>query len=81
MAVLLRLKLVHVAVDVVVAHAPAKSYAAEAAKEAGWTVARAERSKRARFRKDVPGHAAFRFVPLEVPVERGATWARRRCGS
>ena len=63
-AVLLRLELA--AVDVVVAHASAKSYAAEAAKTAGWTAARAERTKRARFRNDVPDHAAFRFVPFAV---------------
>ena len=63
-AVLPRLELA--AVDVVVAHASAKSYAAEAAKTAGWTAARAERTKRMRFRKDVPDHAAFRFVPFVV---------------
>ena len=49
-----------------VAHASAKSYAAEAAKTAGWTAARAERTKRMRFRKDVPDHVAFRFVPFAV---------------
>ena len=49
-AVLPRLELA--AVDVVVVHASAKSYAAEAAKTAGWTAARAERTKRTRFRKD-----------------------------
>ena len=54
------------AVDVVVAHASAKSYAAEAAKTSGWTAARAERTKRTRFRNDVPDHAAFRFVPFAV---------------
>ena len=59
-AVLLRLELA--AVDVVVAHASVKSYAAEAAKTAGWTAARAEQTKRTRFRKDVLDHAAFRFV-------------------
>ena len=63
-AVLPRLELA--AVDVVVAHASAKSYAAEAAKTSGWTAARAERTKRTRFRKDVPDHAAFRFVPFAV---------------
>ena len=41
------------AVDVVVAHASAKPHAAQAAKETGWTAARAEQTKRARFRKDV----------------------------
>ena len=56
------------AVDVVVAHAYAKSYAAQAAKESGWTTstARAERTKRTRFRQDVLNHAAFWFVPLAV---------------
>ena len=63
-AVLPRLELA--AVDVVVAHASAKLYAAEAAKTSGWTAARAERTKRTRFRKDVPDHAAFRFVPFAV---------------
>ena len=63
-AVLPRLELA--AVDVVVAHASAKSSAAEAAKTSGWTAARAERTKRTRFRKDVPDHAAFRFVPFAV---------------
>ena len=63
-AVLPRLELG--AVDVVVAHASAMSYAAEAAKTAGWTAARAERSKRTRFRKDVPDHAEIRFVPFSV---------------
>ena len=52
--------------NVVIAHASAKSYAAEAAKTAGWTAARAERTKQTRFRKDVPDHAAFRLVPFAV---------------
>ena len=43
-----------------------KSYAAEAAKTSGWTAASAERTKRTWFRKDVPDHAAFRFVPFAV---------------
>ena len=51
---------------VVVTHASANSYAAQAAKTAGWTAARAERTKRTRFRNDVPDHAAFRFVPFAV---------------
>ena len=38
------------AVDVVVAHASAKIYAAQAAKTAGWTAASAEQTKRTRFR-------------------------------
>ena len=63
-AVLLRLALA--AVDVMVAHAPAKSYAAQAAKTAELTAARAEQTKHARFRKDAPDHAAFRFVPFAV---------------
>ena len=37
------------AVEVVVAHASAKSYTAEAVKTAGWTAARAEWTKRTRF--------------------------------
>ena len=41
-AVLPRLELA--AVDVVVAHASAKSYATQAAKTAGWTAAKAERA-------------------------------------
>ena len=40
------------AVDVVVSHAPAASYAAQAAKTAGWTAARAERTKRTRLLAD-----------------------------
>ena len=63
-AVLPRLELA--AVDVVVGHPFAKSYAAQTTKAAGWTAARAERTKRKRFRKDVPDHAAFRFVPFAV---------------
>ena len=63
-AVLPRLELA--AVDVVVAHASAKSYAAQAAKTAGWTAARAKQTKRTQFMKDVPDHAAFRFVPFAV---------------
>ena len=63
-AVLPRLELA--AVDVVVVHASAKSYAAKAAKTAGWTAARAEQTKRTRFRKDFPDHAAFRFVLFAV---------------
>ena len=63
-AVLPRLELA--AVDVVVAHASAKMYAAQAAKTAGWPAARAEQTKRTGLRKDVPDHAAFRFVPFAV---------------
>ena len=63
-AVLPRLELA--AVDVVVAHAPAKSYAAQAAKTAGWTAARAEWTNCTRFRQDVPDHAAFHFLPFAV---------------
>ena len=63
-ALLPRLELA--AVDVVVAHASTKSYATQAAKTAGWTAARAEQTKRTKFRKDVPDHAAFRFVPFAI---------------
>ena len=63
-AVLPRLELA--AVDVVVSHASAKSYAAEATETAGCSAARAERNKRTRFRKDVPDHAASRFVLFAV---------------
>ena len=63
-AVLPRLELV--AVDVVVAHASSKSYAAHAAKTEGWTAASADQTKRTRFWKAVPDHAAFRFVPFAV---------------
>ena len=52
MAVLPRLELA--AGDVVVTHAAAKSSAAQAAKEAWWPAATAERTKLTRFRKDVP---------------------------
>ena len=68
--------------DVVVAHAYANAYAAQAAKAAGWTAARAEQTKRTRFRKDVPDHAAFRFVPFAVETcgcmgKEAATFATR----
>ena len=63
-AVLPRLELA--AVDGVVVHASARPYTAQAAKAAGWTAARAEQTKRMRFRNDVPEHAAFRFVPFAV---------------
>ena len=52
------------AVDVVLMHASVKSHAAQAAKEFGWTAVRAERTERTLFRKDVPDHASFRFVPF-----------------
>ena len=55
-----------VAVDLVVSHASAQSYAANACKETGWTAAKAERTKRTWFQKDVPDHKAFRFVPFAV---------------
>ena len=51
---------------VVVAHASAQSYAAQAAKETGWTAARPEQIKRTRLRKDLPDHDGFRFVPFAV---------------
>ena len=47
-------------------HASAQSYAAHACKETGWTAAKAERTKRTWFQKDVPNHRAFRFVPFAV---------------
>ena len=49
-----------------ITHASAKSYAAQASKEAGWTAAKAYRTKWARFRKGLPNHAALRFVPFAV---------------
>ena len=57
-----------VAVDVAVAYASAKSYSAQAGRAAGWTAARAEQTKRTRFRKYLPDHAAFRFVPFAVEM-------------
>ena len=63
-SVLPRLELA--AVDVVVAHASVKPYAAKATKAAGWNAARAELTKRTQSRKDVPDHAASRFVPFAV---------------
>ena len=54
------------AADVVVAQDSAKSYDTEAAKTAGWAAARVEQTTRTRFRKDVPDHAAFKFVPFAV---------------
>ena len=41
-------------------------YAAQVAKPAGWTAARAERTKRTRFRKDLPDHADLRSVLVVV---------------
>ena len=54
------------AMDVVVEHASAKSYAAQAAKEAGGTAARAEQTKRTRFRKDVPDHITLHACCVPV---------------
>ena len=56
------------AVDVVVAHATAKTCLAQTAKKAGRTAATAKRTKRTGFRKDVPDHmhAAFLLVPFAV---------------
>ena len=48
-AVLPRLELATVHVVVAHMHASAESYAAQAAKETGWTAARAEQTKRTRF--------------------------------
>ena len=59
-------QLVLAAVDVVVAHASAKSYTAQAVKTAGWTATRAEQTKRTRFGEDFPDHAALWFVPFAV---------------
>lgn len=46
----------------------AKLYAAQAAKQAGWTstVARAKQTRRTRLRKAVPDHPAFRFLSFAV---------------
>ena len=63
-AMLPRLELA--AVDVVVAHASATLYAAQAANTAGWTAVRDEQTKWIGFRKDVLDYAAFRFVPFAV---------------
>ena len=63
-------------VNVVLMHAHAKAYATQAAKPAGWTSVNL---------KDVPDHAAFRFVPIAVePTRRRRlgtmyAWARRQC--
>ena len=54
------------ALDFVVTHATAKLYAAEAAKKAGWTAARAEQIKRTGFRKDLPDYTALQLVPFAV---------------
>ena len=60
-----------------------KCYAAMAARAAGWTAARAEWSKRTRFRQDAPDHAAFRFAPFAVELcgyigkEARDTWGHR----
>ena len=66
-------QLVLPAVDVVVAYTAAKSYAAQAANESGWTALRADQARRTRFRTDVPDHAAFWFVLFTV-----GTWAMKR---
>ena len=73
-AFLTRLELV--AVDVVVTHASTNSYAAKAAKKAGWTAARAERTKRTRFRKDVLIMLHSGLCRLRLTC--AGTWARRR---
>ena len=61
-AVLPRLELA--VVDVVGAHGFAKLFAAQATIAAGWTAVGGKQTKRARFGKNVPDHAAFRFVPF-----------------
>ena len=67
-----------------VKHASAKSYAAQATKEAGWAVARADQTKRARFRKDVLDHASVQFVPFPVTtcvcMDKEAVWSVNRLG-
>ena len=73
------------AVDVVVAHASAKSYAAQAAKTAGRTAARTTQTKRTRLRKDAPAHLACRFVPFSVKMcgfmgKEAATFVNRLRG-
>ena len=73
-AVLPRLELA--AVDAVVAHASARSYAAQAAKTAGWTAARAEQTKRTRFKKDVPDMLFSGWCRLRL--RRVGTWASKR---
>lgn len=55
-----------VAADVVVLHVSAKSHAAPAAKEAARAVVRAEGTKRAWLRRDVPDQAAFQFMAFAV---------------
>ena len=65
-AVLLRLGLT--AVEMTLTHAWAKLYAAQAATRASVTVARAEQTKRTRFRNDVPGSSEFQFVPFATEL-------------
>ena len=60
------LRLQMTAVNVVVTHAPAASYAAAAACEAGATASLAEGVKRSQCNRDVPVRAAIRFVPFAV---------------
>lgn len=50
------------AVVAVVAHASTMAYAAQAPKTAEWIAARAERTNRTRFRKDVPDHTTCSHV-------------------
>ena len=54
------------AVDVVVSHAPAKSYCDQAALTSGHVADTMERRKLAKFQKDVPSHVEFQFVPFAV---------------
>ena len=79
-AVLPRLELA--AVGVAVTHASAKPYAAQVSKEAGRTAARAERTKRTLFRKDVPDHAASLVVHGDVQAHEqgGCTVHKSPCG-
>ena len=53
-------------VGLTVMHASSKPHVPEAAKQAGWTTGpgRAEQAKWLQFRKDLPDHDEFRFVPF-----------------
>ena len=54
------------AVDVVVTHAPNKSYADRACKKDGHVAQLMETRKRRAFRQNVPDHVQFDFVPFAV---------------
>ena len=55
-----------VEVGVVVGHAAARPYAAQAAKQAGWTSLRAEQTQQKRSTSGVSHHAAIKFLPYAV---------------